>query len=291
MTLTQLRQRRVASRIKISDQDIENFLNSDLAKTNLAPDYHLSHLLIPVNQRDDKAAQDAAEALANKLYLDLQNGADFAETAVKHSAGQKALEGGDLGWRKAAQLPTIFASIVLDMKKGDVSEPIRSASGFHIIKIVDLRGGSEHIITQTHVRHILIRPNEIRSLPDAKALIDDIQARIIAGKDSFDAMAKTYSDDTGSALEGGDLGWSNPGTMVAEFEKVMTDIDLKTLSAPFQSQYGWHILEVLGRRNQDMSETFRRNQAHNMLQRRKFDEELASWLREIRQNAYVDIRI
>lgn len=291
MTITQLRQRRVANRIQVSDKDIENFLNSDLGKTNLAPDYRLGHILISVPQSAAPAAKDAAEEKAYRLYEQLKQGADFAELAVNHSSGQNALQGGDLGWRKAAQLPTLFADTVLDMNQGDVAEPIRSPSGYHIIKVTDVRGGTEHVIQQHEVRHILIKPNEIRSSDDAKDLINDIRERIKAGKDSFDDMAKTYSDDPGSALDGGKLGWVNPGSMVAEFEKMMEESPVEQVSPAFQSQYGWHILEVTGRRTQDMSEEIRRNRAREMIRRRKFDEELDTWLREIRQNAYVELRL
>lgn len=290
MVINQLRQRRVANRIQISEQDITNFLNSELGKTNLAPDYRLGHILIPISQDASSSTKEAAADLADLVYRKLVQGADFAETAVYYSSGQQALEGGDLGWRKAAQLPTMFSDKVLDMTKGDVSEPIRSASGYHIIKVLDVKGGTEHIVAQTKVKHILIKPNEIRSPEDAKSLIDDIRERIITEKDSFDAMAKTYSDDPGSALEGGELGWVNPGMMVPEFEQMMSSTEPGSLSAPFTTQYGWHILKVEERRNQDMSEEFRKNRARTMIQRRKFDEELSTWLRELRQNAYVEIR-
>lgn len=291
MTITQLRQRRVAGRIQVSDKDIENFLNSDLGKTNLAPDYRLGHILIAVPQSASPSEKNVAEEKAYRLYEQLRTGADFAELAVTHSSGQNALQGGDLGWRKAAQLPTLFSDTVLDMSKGDVAEPIRSPSGYHIIKVVDVRGGTEHVIEQTEVQHILIKPNEIRSSADARDLISDIRQRISSGKDSFDDMAKTYSDDPGSALDGGKLGWVNPGSMVPEFEQMMKDTAPNAVSPIFQTQYGWHILEVTGRRTQDMSEEIRRNRAREMIRRRKFDEELDSWLREIRQNAYVELRL
>ena len=291
MTVTQLRQRQVANRIQVSETDIDNFLNSDLGKTNLAPDYRLGHLLIAVPQSATPSEKDAAENQAYKLYEELKNGADFAAMAATHSSGQNALKGGDLGWRKAAQLPTLFADTVLEMNKDDVSEPIRSPSGFHIIKVTDIKGGTEHLIQQSEVQHVLIKPNEIRSLEDAKDLIEDIRQRIIDGKDSFDDMAKTYSDDPGSALEGGKLGWVNPGVMVPEFEEHMNNAELNQVSNAFRSQYGWHILRVTGRRSQDMSETIRRNRAREMIRRRKFDEELNTWLREIRQNAYVELRL
>lgn len=291
MTISQLRQRHVASRIQINEQDIDHFLNSELGRTNLAPDYRLGHILIATPQTYSPDQKHAAEQLAEQLYQQARSGADFAELAARYSAGQQALEGGDLGWRKATQLPTLFADKVLDMKQGDVATPIQNASGWHIIKVLDLRGGSEHIVEQTQVRHILIKPNEIRSLADAKDLISGIRQRLQDGEDSFHSLARTYSDDPGSALEGGDLGWVSPGTMVPEFERMMSNTPEGEISPPFQSQYGWHILQVEARRSQDMSEELRRNRARTLLQRRKFDDELAVWLRESRQNAYVEVRL
>ena len=288
LIINQLRQRRVGSRIHVSDQDVDNFLNSEVGKTNLAPDYRLGHILIAIPPNGNVKA---AEAKAMMVYNKLKNGADFAQMAAEYSSDEQALQGGDLGWRKAAQLPTMFADTVLNMKEGQISTPIRSPSGFHIIKILQVRGGTEQIVHQTKVRHILIKPNEIRSEDECKQLINDIRSRIISGKDDFATMAKTYSDDPGSALQGGELGWVNPGTMVPSFEKVMNDTKIGQISEPFRSKYGWHILKVEDRRNQDMSEEFRRNRARLMLQRRKFDEELDSWLREIRQNAYVEVKL
>lgn len=283
----QLRQRKVGGRIQITDQDVDNFLNSEMGKTNLAPDYRLGHILIPATESDTVSAEEKAL----QVYKELQAGADFARLAAQYSAGEQALSGGDLGWRKAAQLPTLFADTVLDMKPGQISKPIRSASGFHIIKVMEIRGGTEQVIQQTKVRHILIKPNEIRSEEESRHLIDEIRKRILDGKDDFATLAKTYSDDPGSALQGGDLGWVNPGMMVPQFDERMNTAKPNELSEPFRSQFGWHILQVQERRNQDMSEEFRRGRARQMLQRRKFDEELDAWLREIRQSSYVEVKL
>ena len=219
------------------------------------------------------------------------NASDFSSMALQYSAGETALSGGDLGWRKAAQLPTIFADVALEMKAGEVSAPIRSASGFHIIKVLELRGGTEQMVEQTKTRHILVKPNEIRSESETQHLINEIHDDVVADPEQFPILAKTYSDDPGSAMQGGELGWVNPGTMVPEFEKVMSETQPGGISEPFQSNFGWHILQVEERRRQDMSEEFRRNRARQMLQRRRFDEELDGWLREIRQNAYVEIKL
>jgi peptidyl-prolyl cis-trans isomerase SurA len=288
LVVGQLRQRRVGGRIQITEQDVDNFLNSEVAKTNLAPDYRLGHILISISTSGDV---NTAEEKALAVYRDLKAGADFARMAAQHSGGEQALQGGDLGWRKAAQLPTLFADTVLEMKAGDISHPIRSPSGFHIIKVLEVRGGTEQFVQQTKVRHILIKPNEIRSEAESQHLIEDIRKRILSGKEDFAVLAKTYSDDPGSALQGGDLGWVNPGTMVPEFESRMASAKPKELSEPFRSQFGWHILQVEERRNQDMSEEFRRGRARQMLHRRKFDEELETWLQEIRQESYVEVKL
>lgn len=288
LIINQMRQRRVGARIQITDQDIDNFLRSEVAKTNLAPDFRLGHILIPTNQDTDVKA---AEETAMMVYKKLQDGADFGAMALQYSAGETALTGGDLGWRKAAQLPSMFAEVALEMKQGEIAAPIRTASGFHIIKVLELRGGTEQIVQQTKARHILVKPNEIRTEGETQKLINEIHDDVVANPDEFETLAKTYSDDPGSALQGGELGWVNPGTMVPEFEQVMSETDVGNISDPFQSQFGWHILQVEERRSQDMSEEFRRNRATQMLQRRRFDEELDGWLREIRQNAYVEIKL
>ncbi len=288
MTVNQLRQRRVASRIKVSDQDVENFLNSEIAKTNLAPDFRLGHILIQTGPNSDL---NAAEEKALMVYKKASEGADFGALAAQYSDSESALSGGDLGWRKAAQLPTLFADTALEMKQGEVAAPIRNSSGFHIIKVLELRGGTEQFVQQTKTRHILVKPNEIRSENETQKLINEIYQKLQANAEEFESLAKTYSDDPGSALQGGDLGWVNPGTMVPEFEQTMQNSKKGEISTPFRTQYGWHILEVVDRRSQDMSEEFRKGRARQMLQRRKFDEELDGWLREIRQNAYVEVKL
>lgn len=288
LIINQLRQRRVVSRIQITDQDISSFLASETAKTNLAPDYRLGHILIPISSNGNVAA---AEEKAMMVYNKLLNGEDFAALAVQYSSSETALSGGDLGWRKAAQIPTLFADTVLDMKKGDIAQPIQNSSGFHLIKITDVRGATEQVVQQTKTRHILVKPNEIRSEVETRELIDDIHHQLTQDPTKFPVLAKTYSDDPGSALQGGDLGWVMPGSMVPEFEEVMKNSKKGVISSPFRSKFGWHVLQVESRRNQDMSEEFRRNRARQILQRRKYDEELEGWLRESRQNAYVEIKL
>lgn len=290
LLISQLRQQIVGRRINITDQDIKNFLASDTGKTETATVYHIGHILIPLPAQTSASALETTRKKAQQVRQTLLDGASFGDTAAAESGGQNALQGGDLGWRNASQLPSIFAEPVEQMESGAISGLITSASGFHIIKLLEKRGGETHIIPQTHVRHILIKPNEIRDQLAAKNIIDRIRNDITAGK-SFEEMAKTYSDDPSSARKGGDLNWVNPGTLVPQFERTMNNAAVNTISEPFLSQYGWHILEVMGRRDQNMGKEYRLNQARAFLQKRRFEEELQTWVREVRQDAYVNIKI
>lgn len=291
LLINQVRQQFVGRRVKISEQDVKNFIASDQGKLAMEEEYRLSHILLPIPQQATKDDIKKFHKQANEWADQLQQGEDFAQLAARISKGQRALEGGDIGWRKAPQLPTLFADQVIQMKKGDVSRPIRSASGFHIIKLTDMRGSSVIMVEQTRVRHILIKPNEIRSEAQAHALIKKIRQDISSGKKSFEKMASSHSDDPSSAHNGGELDWVNPGVLVPEFDKTMNQSKVGVLSAPFLTQYGWHILEVLERRSENQGPAFRENQAKMALQKRRYDEELQRWLREIRQEAYVDIKV
>ena len=208
---------------------------------------------------------------------------------MANSEGRNALKGGDLGWRSDAELPSLFTDVVPNLKKGEISDPIRSSSGFHIIKITDKRGGTSKLVQQTRARHILIRENEIRNAKQSKQLIDDLYKRVIAGED-FEKLAKEFSDDPGSKVSGGDLKWVNDGDMVPEFEKTMKATDKGQTSKPFQSQFGWHILQVTDYRQKDLGQDVQRNQARQILYGRQFEDELPIWLRQIRTEAYVEIK-
>lgn len=290
MIIARVQQNRVNDRIYISPQELQNFLDSPVGRAATADDYRVGHILLAVADDAEPGAVEEAEAQAREIVAELRDGADFARMAVAHSAGQRALEGGDLGWRKAGQLPSLFADAVLGKEAGTVLDPIHSSSGIHIIKVLDKRGASNTMVQQTRARHILIEPSEIRSEAEAKALADDIRARIENGE-SFADLAREYSDDPGSALSGGDLGWTMPGQMVPAFEEKMNASEIGEVSDPFKSRFGWHILEVTDRREADMSDEYRERQAMRILRDRRFDEELQSWLREIRDEAYVEIRI
>ena len=289
MRISRVQQYQVGERIQITDQDIDYFLASDIGRIASAAEYKLRHILISVRSGAAPQEYKEAEAKADKLVAELRDGADFAKTAMAESQGRTALNGGDMGWRKDAQLPSIFADIAPKMSVGDVSEPIRTASGFHIIKLEDKRGGNSQLIQQAEVRHILFTPNEVRDQDQARELINQIYERLKAGAD-FAELSREYSDDPGSGASGGDLGWVSPGDMVPEFEQAMDATPTGELSTPVRSQFGWHVLQVTDRREADIGEEVQRNQVRQMLYGRRFEEELPIWLRKIRSEAYVDIK-
>jgi len=277
----------VNRRINVSQAEIDGFLASQEGKFWASPDYLLGHILVPVGSTNSVAA---AEEIADKLQQELLDGADFRNIAVANSSGQNALNGGDMGWRKVAQLPTLFAEVVPTLSAGDVSSPFKSPAGFHILKLYEQRGGGEQLVDQAKVRHILIKPSEILTNDEAHAKLLGVRQKIIDGAD-FAEQAKEYSEDIGSMLSGGDLGWSLPGQFVPEFESMMGQIEIGEVSVPFRSQFGWHILQVQERRSEDMSENMMRNQASNLLRKRRFEEELQVWLQEIRDEAFVEITL
>ncbi len=289
MRISRVQQYQVGERIEITDQDIDYFLASDIGRIASAAEYRLRHILISVRSGAAPQEYKEAESKADKLVAALRDGADFGKTAMAESQGRTALNGGDMGWRKDAQLPSIFADIAPEMSVGDISDPIRTASGFHIIKLEDKRGGNSQLIQQAEVRHILITPNEVRDQDQARELINQIYERLKAGAD-FAELAREYSDDPGSGASGGDLGWVSPGDMVPEFEQAMDVTPTGELSTPVRSQFGWHVLQVTDRREADIGEEVQRNQVRQMLYGRRFEEELPIWLRKIRSEAYVDIK-
>lgn len=292
MAVSRVQQGVMRNRIKISEQEIKDFLGSEMGQVVTADEYRLAHILLPLP--DDPSADDIrrvradAEGILRQIELE---DADFQSLAVQKSAGQNALEGGDLGWRKAVQLPTMFSDVAPQMEIGEVRGPIKSGSGFHLIKLLQKRGAdAEGQIEQTRVRHVLIEPSEIRSDQEAFELAQTLRQEVVDGRD-FDEIAKLHSDDPGSALSGGDLGWSREGTFVPTFEQHMNQLDEGELSEVFKTRHGYHFIEVTGRRIEDFSERFRMGQAENFLRNQKFDEELENWIREIREDAFVEIRI
>ncbi len=290
LTINHLQQGVVNSRIKVTDQDINNFLASSDGKYATSPDYHIGHILIAVSSSADADAIAAAEKQANDIYQKLQAGSDFSQMAISFSNDQAALQGGDIGWRKLAQLPELFGNQMANLAVGQVSKPFRSGAGFHILKNKEQRGGGEQLVEQTHARHILVKTSEIMDDAQAREKLLGLKARIEKGED-FAVLARENSEDTGSMLSGGDLGWSTPGMFVPEFEEAMKNTTIGSICRPFKSQFGWHILQVIERRKEDMSDKMKRNQAANVLRSRRFDEEFQLWLTQIREEAYVEIKL
>ncbi len=289
MLINRVRQRQVMEKVHVTDREIENYRKSEEGRQQLGTEYRLSHILIALPEGASPEQIQKASAKAEAVYDTLKQGADFAQTAVSKSQGQSALEGGDIGWRKADQLPSLFSDVVNNLKTGEVSRPIRSPSGFHIIQIADSRGDEKVFQEQVKARHILIKPNEVRSSLEAQELAQNLYKRLQKGE-NFAELAKAYSDDTGSALNGGELGWANPNDMVPAFREKMTITPQNVATKPFESRYGWHILEVEGKRKEDISDKVRTAQIREILGQRKFEEELQVWLRELRDQAYVEIK-
>lgn len=286
-----LRTNQVNSQIKISDREIQHWLESrGKGSANPNAEYLVGHILIATPQAAPPAAVQDAREKADKLVAELRKGLDFKQASLSASDASEALKGGDLGWRKQSELPSLFADMAPKMKKGDIEGPIRSPSGFHIIKLLDQRGGNVELVTKTHVRHILLKPNELMTNDDARNKLASIKARIEGG-DDFGDLARGNSDDKGSAVKGGDLGFVAPGALVPEFEEAMNDLKPKQLSEPVQSQFGWHLIQVLERQESDDTEELLKKQAQDEIFKRKVEEETELWLRRIRDEAYVEIRV
>lgn len=290
LTLQQIQQGIVQQRIHISPLEIDNFLKSADAQFWISPEYHLGHILISVPQSASTAEVEAAQTKAENLVEQIESGTPFAQVAIAESKGPTALSGGDLGWRKTSDLPSLFADIAPTLEVGEVSAPARSPAGFHILKLYEKRGGEQQTEIQTNARHILLKPSAILSNEEAEAKLKKIRQQIIDGAD-FAAMAKEHSEDIGSMLAGGDLGWSKPGMFVPAFEKVISEIAVGEISQPFRSRFGWHILQVKERRQEDITDELLRQKAARILTNRRFEDELSVWLRELRDEAYVDIKI
>ncbi len=289
--LSRLREQQVIRRIEVSQQELDNYLKKESGRLNQRSDYHLFHILIAVPEGASPEQIAEARGRAERLLARIRQGEiGFKEAAVAESDGRQALEGGDLGWRNAAQLPSFFLEPLAAMERGEVSEVMRNASGFHLVLLEDYKGGERKIVTQTHARHILIRTNEITSDTDARNRLAQLKQRIEEG-DDFGTLARSHSDDKGSAIKGGDLGWTNPGDFVPKFEAVLNGLEIGQISEPFQSQFGWHIVQLLGRREHDNTEEVQRALARDAIRERKAAEAVELYLRRLRDEAYVDIRL
>ena len=285
MLIARIQQIDVLYKIQITEQDVHNYLSSPEGKQK--KEYHLSHILIATPDDATPADIQKASKKAEKIYTELtKDHANFGNIALAESQGQLALKGGDLGWRSTSQLPDLFIRVAEKLKVGGISRPVRDPSGFHILKLVGEKGAAQHFQTQYHVRHILIAPNEVRSNTDAHEIADKLYQKL-EHKGNFSELAKAYSDDNGSSLSGGGLGWVTPDSLVPAFAKEVTTLPLDTYSKPFHSKYGWHIVEVLGKRKEDVSQKMQQAQVREVLTKRRFEEELPIWIRQLKNDAYI----
>lgn len=286
MMIGQVQQGNVNRRVQITEQEIANYLASEEGQSRTAPEYHIMHTLIPLSSSASDSEAAAARTYADKLFNRIQSGESYAEvTAGKHPY---PLNTTDLGWRKLEDMPSLLTGHIQGLAKGQTAAPFQSASGFHLMELADSRGVSE-IIQQTHVRHILLKESAIRDNTATRQQLEELRQRVLNGED-FGELAREYSEDIGSALEGGDLGWSNPGQFVPAFEKSMKNTAVNAVSPVFKSRFGWHILQVLERRDKDVSDALRQKYAYRIIHQRKFEDELQTWLQKIRDEAYVDIK-
>ena len=291
LIIRQLEQQVIGDQLQITPREVQDQIAADAANDDANNQYHLSQILITIPSDPTPAQVAAARSKADDIYQKLKKGADFAATAVEYSQGQQALKGGDLGWRKGSELPTIFADAVRQMHPGDISEPISSSSGFHIVKLDGMKVVSnKDEVTQTHARHILIRTSAIMTDAQAKAKLEELRKQIIGGAD-FAKLAKQYSADPGSANNGGDLGWVDPGTMVPAFETQMDKLQVGQISEPFKTRYGWDMVQVLGRRTVDQTAKDVRNKAYEAIYARKSEEIIQQWLSQLRGAAYIEYHL
>lgn len=290
LIISRLRQRKVNNRVAITAQEVDAFLDNQEAAGNTLREYHVGHILIGLPSPASPEQVAEARDKADSLLASLKNGADFAQAAIENSAGQQALEGGDLGWRPLAEIPVVLAEHVARLKDGEVSDAFRSPAGYHIVKLFESRSTQNLMVEQVHGRHILIKTNTVITDQEAMRRLDVLRERILNGED-FETLARSNSDDTSSAARGGDLGWVSPGEMVPNFEKTLFSLANGEISEPFRSEFGWHIAQAIERREHNAALDMMRNKAAEHLRKRKTEEELEQWLRQLRDDAYIEYRL
>jgi peptidyl-prolyl cis-trans isomerase SurA len=290
IVVNELRGREIGGRIKVTDREIEHYLETQGKVGEDLVQYHIGHILIALPEGASSSAIQKAQEKANDLVKKLRAGQDFTQAAIAESNDANALKGGDLGWRTLKDMPTLFVGEVGKLRQGSVSEPLRSPSGFHIIKMLDLKGLADgHTVIKTKVRHILIKTNELVDDAEGSKRAWALKERISSG-DDFATLARANSDDKGSAIKGGSLDWVESGALVKPFEEAMTKLKINEISDPVQTQFGWHIIQVLDRENRDNSAEFKKNQVRDAIRKRKIEEETELWLRKLRDEAFVEIK-
>ncbi|MEC7727844.1 MAG: peptidylprolyl isomerase [Pseudomonadota bacterium] len=290
MLTSRVQQRQVGNRVRVTDREVENYLESLEARGGNNAQYRLAYIFVSVDDPSDEAEVEAAREKAERLRNEIASGRDFREVAVAESDASNALEGGDMGWRAEGQLPSLVAPVVPELPVGEPSEVLENNSGFHLVMVMDKRGGEQQQVIQQHrVRHILVRPSEATTDSQAETMIRDLYQQLENGA-SFSDLAREYSDDPVSGSDGGNLGWVSPGQMVPAFEQAMLNADIGEFRGPFRSQFGWHILQVQERRQKDISGDVRDAEARQAIYRRKFETELQNWLQEIRDEAFIEFK-
>jgi peptidyl-prolyl cis-trans isomerase SurA len=290
LALTLLRQRDVLDRISITPREIDRYLDREAKHPSGASEYDISHILIAVPENASPQQVEQAAARAQDIYRRAKSGEDFAKLAVTYSNSDTALEGGALGWRKGTELPTFLSDVVLKLKAGDVSQPMREPTGFHLVKLNGVRSDSKRVVVdQVHLRHILMRTNELQDDATVRGKLDQLRDKIKGGGD-FAVLARTSSEDPGSAPDGGDLGWASPDVFPPELGRAIESLEVNDISEPFHSQYGWEIVQLLGRRRYDSTEELKRKHAMDEIRASKADEETELWMRRLRDEAYVEYK-
>ena len=291
MTMTALRQRDVYSRIFVSPREVEQCAVKRKGAPAESQEFNLAHILIAIPESADTELVAERVARAEGVYERARAGEDFAQLAIAYSDAGTALEGGALGWRKGGQLPSFVADRIPAMQVGDVTEPIRSPSGLHLFKLLEVRGAEQAaLVSQVHARHILLATNEIEDDETVRQKLSQIRERILGGE-SFEAVAAVTSADVASAAKGGDLDWQGPGTFVPEFEQQIDALSENEISQPFKTQYGWHIVQLLGRRTYDATDDVIRSRCVSQMRETRADEEAELWLRRLRDEAFVEYRM
>lgn len=292
LTLNLLRQRDVYQRISITPREIDQYIDRQSKRPAETAEYNVSHILVAVPQAASPEQLEEADKKAKDVVRRAKAGEDFAKLAVANSNSQTALDGGALGWRKGSELPTFLSDVVAKLKAGDVSEPMRAPTGYHIVRLNELRSAEKQVVVdQVHARHILMRTNELQDDATVRQKLVTAREKIVNGSESFEVLAKSLSEDPASASEGGDLGWSGPGSYVPEFEKVVNGLKEKEISEPFRTQYGWHIVQMIGKRKFDSTDELKRRRVADEIRASKADEETELWLRRLRDEAYVEYKL
>jgi peptidyl-prolyl cis-trans isomerase SurA len=288
LVLRQLLDREINSRVNVSDSEVSSFLEANPQGGDT--EYNISHIFLPLPESASSETIQAGRKKADEIHQQIKAGTSFEQLAVSHSQGEGALTGGSLGWKKTGQLPELFVTAMKNLTPGNISDVLRGPNGFHILKLNDRRGGTHVAVTQTHVRHILLRRSEIQSLAEARAKLAQLRDRIVQG-DDFAALARAHSEDSGNAASGGDLGWVSPGQMVPEFERAMDALKPGEISQTVRTSFGEHLIQVLARRSQDVSEDRLLASARQQIHMRKAGERYEQWARQLRDEAYVEYLI